>query len=392
MTLPALMRLQGNRRYRWLRRGVMLVIFAGIVGGGIAGWPWIRNTLIPLARTVVNNDEKVSTGSVKRFEKHNFSFAFPDKDWKDDKGTGMAVQANIAMRRTDPNAWMALAFRDHKTRNPRDAEVVDEAVGSLNAYFQNFEWDQKTDTKLAGQRAQRLVFQGEWNSIMMSGECYLLTYKGITYALSTWAPAVQVKEGTVEAEFEDLRGRFSLLKEREGWTEKRPPVRTFSGERAAYTLRDTEALWEKWAAPDDADPKADLLLQAKDRVESQDVDKMARVLVLVLPSQSGLPAAVKAARAYLEEQQKREYPATTWEVVSEPQGAEGRPAAVGEAPGRLMKFRVKNGDNRVRFMLLAVVNRPKGVLAIQCECDWNRRSLWERDFHQLIGTFSVKAH
>ena len=46
--------------------------------------------------------------------------------------------------------------------------------------------------------------------------------------------------------------------------------------------------------------------------------------------------------------------------------------------------------SRLFFILLAVIRRSDGVLAVQCECPVERRALWETDFLQLLGTFQVK--
>jgi hypothetical protein len=36
------------------------------------------------------------------------------------------------------------------------------------------------------------------------------------------------------------------------------------------------------------------------------------------------------------------------------------------------------------------VSQPDQVIAIQCECDWKRCSVWEADFKQVLKTFSLK--
>jgi hypothetical protein len=291
----------------------------------------------------------------------------------------------LTMRRTDPNGWLALAARDYKTRTPRDAEVIDETVGQLGEFFKNFEWSLKEDGELAGRRAQRLSFQGSVNHVLMRGECAVLTAEGFAYWFVTWGPAEFEKPS--QREFAALPQGFRLEKDREGWAEQRPAEVAVQGTRAAYSLRYTEGLWTVWDNPKDVDPEADLMLQARDRAESKHVDKMARVVVLVLGPQPDLAAAARAARQHVEEQQRALYPKTKANVIRDPEGPQDRDAAVGAAAGHVTKLHVQNSPERERFVVLAVVALPKAVIAVQCECDLKRRSLWAADFKQLLATF-----
>src|SRR5260370_33059809 len=58
----------------------------------------------------------------------NYRFIFPGGSWKQVKEARVHVKANLlAMRRTNPDAWLALAARDFKTRTPDKNEVTQEA-------------------------------------------------------------------------------------------------------------------------------------------------------------------------------------------------------------------------------------------------------------------------
>jgi hypothetical protein len=359
-----------------------LAILGVLTGGGLVAVPWILDQ-VREGKSKPPGEEHVS-------DLFNYSFIMPAKPWKLEDSLKAPLQANLfVLRRTDPNAWMALAAKDYATRSPRKGEVIDEARRRLEGYFKNFEWEETDDATLGGQPAQQLIFRGEVNVVAMSGECLVLTYKGITYWFTTWAP-VESAEVTA-GDRADLHRRFALLPGREGWTEKRPPVQTFRGTDGAYQLRDTEGVWEKWPQPQDEDPAADLALHGKDRLDPKDVDKAARAVVLILTKQPDLQAAAAAARAHLEEQQKKDYPSSTFEVLTDKEGPLDRPGPVGDARGHVVKLKVTNGENRRRFVTLAVVRRPDGVLAVQCECDLKRRSLWEREFGQLLHTFTVQG-
>jgi hypothetical protein len=374
-------RRQQRRRRPWGKYVVLAVVLLGLVGLGI----WI----VPKLRQLLEQDEG-PTGQLHTSREYNYSFLVPGKPWKQDDSLRVPLKANLlTMRRTDPNAWLALAAQDYKTRTPRDAEMLDEAVRRLGGYFKNFEWEQQGDVQVGNQRAQWLVFHGDVNDIHMSGQCYVLVHQGIAYWITTWAPAEYAD--MVAKDFNEIRERFTVLKEREGWTEKRGPTKIFRGGKAGYELRDTEGVWEKWPQAQDADAAADLFLQGKDPVEAKNITRMARVLVLVLEKQNDLDAAVKVARTHLEAHEKKDNPGATIELSADKEGEPGQPGPIGEVRGQLLKLSVKNADGRGRFILLAVVNLKEHVLAIQCECDMKRRSLWERDFSQLLSTLSLRS-
>jgi hypothetical protein len=150
----------------------------------------------------------------------NYRLILPQGPWIQDSQVRLQLKANLlAMRRTNPAAWFALAARNYKTRMPRDPEVIEEAVSRLNGYFKSLEWESGSDGTLAGRRALRVVFHGQAGDSTMEGECYILTCNGMAYWFTTWAPLRTNSQLTEE--FRKIREGFSLLKEREGWSEKR---------------------------------------------------------------------------------------------------------------------------------------------------------------------------
>jgi hypothetical protein len=144
----------------------------------------------------------------------NYRFIFPDRVWKKDDQARLHVKANcLAMRRTNPDAWFALAARDFKTRNPEKEELVKEAVQRLGSYFKQFEWDPAPDSSLAGQPAWTLKFQGQADNTLMRGECYMIVHKTTAYWFTTWCA---VKEtSSLDSEWEKIRGNFILLDAKE---------------------------------------------------------------------------------------------------------------------------------------------------------------------------------
>jgi hypothetical protein len=320
---------------------------------------------------------------------YNFSFRYPPSPWRQDERLRLDLRTGVALRRTDPNGWLAVLTNDYKERTPSDAEMVDEGVRRLKGYFKDsFEWEQKPDTQLAGRRALRLEFVGTVNSVEMTGECVMLAANGIGYWFVTWTPTAD--NDVLADRWEAIRSGFALGKEREGWAEKPPKQLVLAGTKVPYTLRYLEGIWEKQDDPSAYDPDADSALLGHDQAEPKDTDKNGTAVVLVLPKQDTLEAAVKAARDHVLGQEKKLYPDCTIEDADPKATAADRPPdRVGNKDGRVVKLHVKTPDALEHFVYLAVVHQPEQVLAIQCECDWRRRVYWEVNFKQLVREFKL---
>jgi hypothetical protein len=145
-------------------------------------------------------------------QEFNYRFVFPDSAWKQDNQTRVHVKANLlAMRRTNPDAWFALAARDFKSHTPDKTEVTEEAVKRLGGYFQQLEWDPAPDSSLSDQTAWVMNFQGKVDNTLMKGECHILTNKTMAYWFTTWCA---VKDGAALASvWPKIREGFNLLSE-----------------------------------------------------------------------------------------------------------------------------------------------------------------------------------
>jgi hypothetical protein len=154
--------------------------------------------------------ETTTTIPAHESREFNYRFVFPAGSWKQDNEARVHVKANLlAMRRTNPDAWFALAARDFKTRTPDKNEVIKEAEKRLAGYFQQFEWDPAKDNSLAGHPAFVIDFQGKVDSTLMKGECYILTQETMTYWFTTWCAAKD--ESRLASEWSKIRAGFSLL-------------------------------------------------------------------------------------------------------------------------------------------------------------------------------------
>jgi hypothetical protein len=195
----------------------------------------------------------------------------------------------------------------------------------------------------------------------------------------------------LEPEFEDLRQRFSFGEERKTWEEKHPALQVFETVKAGLQLRDTEEIWERPVIPPtDFDATADLVLQARERDlgaegdRKKDVRVAATVMVLVLPKAADLKAAVTAAREHLHAQQKRDYPETAIEPISDKDHPPDQASSIGKAEGHLGLLRVRNGETRHLLVVQAVIPRSEHTVVVQGECFWKQRSIWEEPILQLI--------
>lgn len=377
---------RGRPRYRsrtWLNWSVLAVVLVLVGAAGVRLYRWYAVQHAAVASDSVDGELVVA-------REYNCKFVIPP-GWVEDDGLKVLVNANVlTLRRATPASWFALAAKDYRTRTPRPAEAQQEILSRLRSYFNptNFEWAAGEDSNIqvAGQPVQRLTFQGEANSVAMTGEIDQLTAKGIAYWLVCWAPESQIAD--VSREAAGLFRRFGLLNSRRNWSEKRPPVHTFTGPGHAYTLRDSEGVWTVDPEPREMDPDAELALRARDAEAPLSVARMAQVLVLHLPAQKDPAAALAAARKHFETQERKDNPGIKIELVRAPAG--GSEQKIGNAQGSVVRLHVA-GDSRKRLILLAAIRLPERVLVLQCDCPWDGRSLWERDFTQLLGTFHLQA-
>ncbi len=263
------------------------------------------------------------------------------------------------------------------------------------AYFQGVEWERKPrDDKitLGGRPAFSLEFVGEDpEQIPVSGECYMTAFRGFAYWFFTWGSA-EDKE-LVSPEWDSLRERFAVLDGRKGWSEKPPETEKVQGKKAKYQLTYVKGLWTRKSAPEEYDPLADLVLQGDepDPIRKTHSSKRATFQVLVLPRQGNLKAAVAAARAYVKKREEAEYPKTTLQPIKDKSGVEvDRNSDIGNARGHLSKLDVQNTEDLRRFLVLAIVNRPEGVLLLVGDCLWERRDFWDQEVTPLLKSLKAR--
>jgi hypothetical protein len=374
-----------------------VLIGMGVLGLGLAVWGgiwlhWARK------HDPDNPDALLTIGSadhpVARFKP-------PGLPWKRDKNIELAMSVNIALRRSQPANYLAIYYRDYKTRRPSDAELIDEALAHLrdprsgNSFFPNgVEWELKPRSeagRLAGQPALHLEFQGDSrDNVPMNGECHAIAYRGFGLWFFTWAPLEQ--KDAASSDWEALAQGLKLTNVREGWTEKPRETEVVQGKKIPYRLTYVKELWTPQNA-EDYDPLADVVLRGfEPDKDGPYAGKAATLRVLVLPKAANLPAATEAARAHVRAWLQKEAPGTTLEPIKDKSGAPiDRDTDIGPQRGHLGKFQVLSDGDPQRYVVLAVVSDSRGTIVLLGDCPWERRDFWEQEFPPLINSLKLKG-
>ncbi len=355
----------------------------------------------------ISNDEKKAFA-----QQGNFHFEPPAGPWERDAKARLGAGTAVAYHRSRPDGFMALIFRDYQTRQPRDAELIDEGLTRLRDHMKDVEYAIKPkddQAKLGGQQGVRFEFQCEDKDdhVQMHGECLATTARGVGYWLYTWAP---VDDADDEADqWADLRGKFALADQRAGWTEKPPNLLSVTGNKLPYRLdyagydreKKKEGLWEKQDA-DGYDPHADLVLLGYDPRDDgpRTAARAATVQVLALDKAADLPAAVKEAKDALLEIEKHPTndggylyagAALNSESLKNLANADND-AAIGGFKGHLLKLEAQQSADHSNYVVLAVVRLDSGdVLAVVCECGWDVRDFWDQEFTTLLAKLRPKT-
>jgi hypothetical protein len=343
----------------------------------------------------------------------NFNFRKPGDPWQQDKDLQVKMKLHFAMKRTKPDDNFALLGRDYKTRTPSEAELREEALTRLKTYLpDSLETETKPasdKTHLGGQPARVLEFSGmDEQNVLMNGECYMLTYQGYAYWFFTWGPASE--RDAIQPEWDKLRKGFTIGNNRAGWTETGRATeiaRNSSGSKIRFTLKPVKGLW-KTEPLDNEDvrahyEKADLVLigtypgEPKTQVKAS-TSATAQVVVLDDKPNATLVDAIKTARDFLleREKDKREggdftYPNTKIDFVQDKTLHNiDDPIGKGLGAGQVQKLLVENEKDRLRYVVLRIVNHPSGTVMLWLECDNRFRDYWDAEFMELLGTLEFK--
>lgn len=373
-----------RRRLPWGMIAALTVLCVGAAAAVGAGF-WLNRQRQSLS-TEVAAPAHVSTA-------FNYRFTYPGPPWEIDDQTRLAMKwSNLVLRKSDAQAWMAIGFKDYRTRNPSVREAQEEGLRRLREVFQELEWSFEGEAPMAGQSARYLAFQGDFQAKPVSGECHILVHQGVAYWFITWAKRDAALGAA--AEFEAIRQRFDLLAERARWQGQHAVAQNFHGDKAAYSLRDGEGIWRA-VNPRDWDERADLALTALAAGGAATPEeatglagRSASVVVLLLAPQDNLADALNAARRYLDDKRKKEGLA---QIKSEL--LDEKDEQLNRIPSRQARFRVQNaGTTYDRFVWLTAIKGRRQTIAIVCEAPWqdHDQGKWDEDFGQLLGSFRME--
>ena len=156
-------------------------------------------------------------------------------------------------------------------------------------------------------------------------------------------------------------------------------------------MRAPEGVWRKGPAEDE-DENGILLLSGKYKKE-KNPRMYATVLVLALEKRDDLKDATRKARDYVLEKSKLgndKYELVLASGMPEPNDGLGTVTQVGNRRGRIAELCLQQGTDKMRFILLAVINDKNHAYAIRCDCTWEARHIWGQDFRDLLSQLVVE--
>jgi len=164
--------------------------------------------------------------------------------WESDVGAQKPVDGNVLGRkRTGPDAWIAVAARDWKDREPRASELEEMMRTRLKDAFASLEVEPIEGETWAGHPATAVRFSGNMDEGQMRGEAYSIFHKGIGYVYFTWA--AEGSWASVKDEAPSLREKIKPAGFRDGWTAKRTNTATHIPEGAEYQVEDMDEAWSR---------------------------------------------------------------------------------------------------------------------------------------------------
>lgn len=375
----------------YIKAGVIVAVVAGMIVTAII----LRERFMPdeggagATGPMQNFDGKIR--NARNVDEKVFRLALERGKWRLDDGIKSGLKAIIAVQRSEPDAWLAVAAKDYGTQKPRKAELIKEAKDRLENHFgETLELGEKADDQdFVGERAQRLEFKGELKQVVWRGECFMFPHHGIGYWVFMAAPTLEEAQQEMIEIQKDKRG-FILADSRSGWRPQPPKTIPYRGSKLPFTVHVPEEVWEKHKA-DDFDERGELFLFGR-YLKEKDNRKNASVLVVALDAQPSMKQALLSARSYFEERIKEEDKDNTIIPVSEKADDLGVTAEIGSRPGRMIELKIQRGTQPTRYLLIAVTQAGEKLLAFRCQSTWESRQIWRQDFIDLLSSFQVRKN
>ncbi len=328
----------------------------------------------------------------------NIAFDPPATPWErnPDLEAKLGPPIQIAYSRTQPSAYIAVGATPFEDRNPRLSEL---RLGISKPLSKIYSPDTIAVTKIEGAKwlgqdanpAFAFLATTE-DGRKISGECHAVSYKGVAYWSICWADELDF--AAVVSEFDDIRSRFRLLKEREKWQPREAQMTTFGGHAQQYLILDAEGIWKEDRRPEDQTPPADLHLIGKiKRVGTDSMDRQlaAELWAYVIENPGGDPLA--AGQQYIESLRTAEVKAAGdqyvvgFEVLTGDSESDP-PTDIVEPTSAVVRLKSTVQGSRDQSRLIIVSALPMGdkLIVVRAQCDYKDHEFFELKLMQLAGS------
>ncbi len=386
-------------------------------GGGI--WMtilWVAGFCIVLggvvAIVVMRGRPPVESNSDVTDAKFNIKVEQFPQPWDSNSDAMKPPSANILGRkRSDPDAWIAVAARDWKDRQPRNGELDELMRTHLKgneSSFANIDFEPVEGQTWAGLPALSVRFSGTLDDAQIRGQAFAISYKGIGYAFYAWS--AEGSWASVGEETISLREKIKPANYRDNWVEKHANTQIHTVDGADYQVEDSDGAWVRakpaaeWDVKDrlkypiedvkEIDPAATMAFRAEYRIREGGDNKrrgaQASALVVELPG-GGDP--LEAAKSHVIESIKKEYPpGMVPEITLEPMTRSPAGIALPSGSPVVARFLFRNPqdrEDRVMYVISALAIGSKTV-AVETHASEINASYVEEWMVHLAGSLKAK--
>ncbi len=190
---------------------------------------------------------------IHTYEEGNFKFRNHDPEvWKKDTMLTNALKVNgFALRRSNPEAWFVVHYRDFKGRDPRADEMRVELSNMLRAAMKNVQKEPMEKVTIGDRPADGINFTGTWTDKDVYGEAFSFAHQGIGYVLLFFSTSTEWE--AAKKELNEFRDSFAFV-DRKNWRETERDSIALYEKDMPYQLSDTDQVWMKARIIADGEP------------------------------------------------------------------------------------------------------------------------------------------
>jgi hypothetical protein len=379
-------------------RTTFIVLFS--LGGTIALFVYIYNL-------IAQNNTSGSGHTSTELQKFNCSIK-PPPGWKPDHELERDMHVFYALKRKNPNAYLALEVTDYESGYPNKSILIDtfrERLSSDSMFGKDLAWQPKPPASvdrldkletLASQPAYAMEFEGLWHGEYYMGECLIVEHRGFVYWFFTFGLQTDLKDNKGQKAWDEVRNNFVFLDQREGWNPQRrsPKVYKGKGYQVGYSV-------DVWIRPGgkSTDPACDFELFGEDKRPSATDDEEARqrraghLHVVLLDKPDGKDAAELLRDHFLKQQVAAGLGKLDEMQLKVMEDRQKKPLeserAFGPVRGKVIKYRLTVTGAPARFVVLASIPRDEQMIGIYADGSFDLRDFWEQEFNSVLDGFAV---